>query len=295
MGPLVLKPFRKHCRNDTYTSFLLTHFGICWYDPKGNLSARAGNSLEALDAASPAERADLIAFKVLEERLMKTSLLFLSVFALMGILVVSPASAGTMGTMCSGADNVYCNGTGINGNVDAWTINFGYVVSDSFTVGAGTVTGADFGVWLFPGDTVTGIGWSVTSAANGGTVYGSGTAAPVLGPADECGGGSCDLLLNNYGYDIQSLEFSFPGGINLAGGTYWLNLQNAAVPSGDPVYWDENSGPSSAAESAVGSIASEAFAIDGGTGTPEPGTLAFLGGAGLLLLGGALRRKLLNR
>jgi hypothetical protein len=229
---------------------------------------------------------------------MKTSLLFLSVFALMGILLVSPASAGIVGTMCSGADNVYCNGTGINGGVDAWTINFGYVVSDSFTVGAGTITGADFGVWLYANDVMQTVDWSVTSAANGGTVFGSGTGTSVtLGPADECGGGSClDTTSNPYGYWLASQEFSFgPSGITLGGGTYWLNLQNAVVPTGDPVYWDENSGPSLAAESAIGSIPSEAFAIDGGTGTPEPGTLAFLGGSGLLLLGGALRRKLLNR
>ena len=27
-----------------------------------------------------------------------------------------------------------------------------------------------------------------------------------------------------------------------SGSTYWFNVFNAAVPSGDPVYWDENSG-----------------------------------------------------
>lgn len=225
---------------------------------------------------------------------MKTSLLFLSVFALMGILLVSPASAGVMGTMCSGADNVYCNQKGINGNSDGWTINYGFSVTDSFTVGAGTITGADFGVWLNPGDSVTQVDWAIGSVAYG-TDLGSGTAAVSQGPADECGGGSCDLGLNSYGYDVQSLEFSFGSGISLGGGTYWITLLNAKAPSGDPIYWDENSGPSSAAENSVGTIPSEAFAIDGQTGVPEPGTLAFLGGSGLLLLGGALRRKLLNR
>ena len=55
----------------------------------------------------------------------------------------------------------------------------------------------------------------------------------------------------------------------ISGTTYWLNLQNAAVPSGDPVFWDENSGvgcggtgcPSQASESALGTIPSEAFTI----------------------------------
>ena len=85
-----------------------------------------------------------------------------------------------------------------------------------------------------------------------------------------------------------------------SGSTYWLNLQNAVVPSGDPVYWDENSGtgcqsngcPSSASESAVGTIPSEAFTINGGSGTvPEPSSI-MLFGSGILGLAGLLRRKL---
>ena len=39
------------------------------------------------------------------------------------------------------------------------------------------------------------------------------------------------------------------------------NLQNAVVNTGDPVYWDENSGPSLASESSVGTIPSESFTI----------------------------------
>ena len=87
------------------------------------------------------------------------------------------------------------------------------------------------------------------------------------------------------------------------GTTYWLNLQNATVPSGDPVYWDENSGagcggsgcPSSASESALGTIPSEAFTIGGGSSTsgstPEPSSI-MLFGSGILGLAGVLRRKL---
>ena len=59
--------------------------------------------------------------------------------------------------------------------------------------------------------------------------------------------------------------------MNLMSGTYWVNLFNASVPSGDPVYWDENSGqgchstgcPSQAYESAVGTIPSESFDVAG--------------------------------
>ena len=49
----------------------------------------------------------------------------------------------------------------------------------------------------------------------------------------------------------------------LNAGTYWVNLQNAVVNTGDPVYWDENSGPSLASESSVGTIPSESFTILG--------------------------------
>src|SRR5499427_7687565 len=51
------------------------------------------------------------------------------------------------------AQVVYSNGP-INGTTDGWTINFGFVVSDTFTVGSGgaTITGLTFGAWLFPGD-----------------------------------------------------------------------------------------------------------------------------------------------
>ena len=84
-----------------------------------------------------------------------------------------------------------------------------------------------------------------------------------------------------------------------------MNLQTASVPNGDPVYWDENSGPSSASENSVGTIPSEAFTsprrrqqqqhIDvtvttGGT-VPEP-TNIMLFGSGILGLVGWLRRKL---
>ena len=53
-----------------------------------------------------------------------------------------------------GGDDLYDNGP-INGNVDAWTINFGFVVSDTITVAtAAASTGMTFGAWLFPGDTL---------------------------------------------------------------------------------------------------------------------------------------------
>jgi hypothetical protein len=210
----------------------------------------------------------------------------LPVVLLFLLLAVIPASAQI----------IYSNGP-INGTTDAWTINFGYVVSDTFTLSSyAWVQGFDFGVWEFPGDVLSSVDWSITSAENGGTTYGSGTASGV-NLTDQF------ISSNQYGYNIDKITVS---GLNvpLNADTYWLNLQNAAVSSGDPVYWDENSGPSQASESAVGTIPSEAFDVSGGCTccgnhdapdcgppTPEPSSI-LLFGSGIVGLAGLLRRKL---
>ena len=202
----------------------------------------------------------------------------------------------------------YENGP-INGTTDAWTINFGYIVSDTFVSDGITITAFLFGVWELPGDTLSSVQWSITSGENSGTVFGSGTANASVPP---CAIARCaskgDTLTDKfistdqYGYDIDLISVKGLDVPLTAGTTYWLNLQNAAVPSGDPVYWDENSGagcrsngcPSKASESAVGTIASEAFTINGGGGTgttPEPSSI-MLFGSGILGLAGVLRRKL---
>ena len=183
----------------------------------------------------------------------------------------------------------YDNGP-INGNTDAWTINFGYIVSDTFVAGGSGVTNFSFGVWEYPGDVMSSVDWSITSGENSGTVFGSGTAS---------GKYLTDTFVstNSYGHDIDTIAVSGLTTAVTSGTTYWLNLQNATVPSGDPVYWDENSGvgcggsgcPSTASESSVGSIAGEAFTIGGST--PEPSSI-MLFGSGILGLAGLLRRKL---
>jgi len=187
----------------------------------------------------------------------------------------------------------YENGP-INGNVDAWTINFGYIVSDTFVPDSSTVGSFDFGVWEYPGDKMTSVDWSITTQENGGTVLGAGTASGV-GITDTF------ISVNMYGFNIDKITVT---GLNVnvtSGSTYWLNLQNAVVPTGDPVYWDENSGvgcmspgcPSLASESALGTIPGEAFTVHPfGVGTtPEPTSL-LLFGSGTLGLIGALRRKI---
>ncbi len=49
-------------------------------------------------------------------------------------------------------NDLYDNGP-INGTTDAWTINFGFVVSDTIAIAGGNaVNGLTFGAWVFPGD-----------------------------------------------------------------------------------------------------------------------------------------------
>jgi hypothetical protein len=217
---------------------------------------------------------------------MKLSLASLSLLTLCLMLTAVPAVAQT----------VYNNGP-IDGNTDAWTINFGFVQSDNFTVTGGnsTITGFSFGAWLFPGDILTSAELSITSGENGGTTY----FDQILNFTQ----GTCSYP-NQYGYNICQENSSFRGP-TLNSGTYWVNLQNAVVPSGDPVYWDQNEGPSLASNNSVGTMPSEAFTVLGtgssttssststtSTGTvPEPSSI-MLFGSGILGLAGMLRRKL---
>jgi len=155
-------------------------------------------------------------------------------------------------------NDIYDNGP-TNGNTDAWTINFGFIVSDSFNVTQGnntSVTGMSFVAWMNPGDVLASAEVSITSGENGGTSYFDQT---VNFTQSGCIG-------NEFGYNVCTQTASF-NGPTLSNGTYWVNLQNASVPSGDPVYWDENSGPSLASENNVGTIPSESFTMLGSATT----------------------------
>ncbi len=183
---------------------------------------------------------------------------------------------------------LYSNGP-INGTTDAWTINFGFVVADTFTLSsAASVNSLAFGAWAEPGDILLNADVGLSSAEFGGTIYFDGL---VNFTQQGCSA-------NQYGYNVCTEAGVFTG-VNLAAGTYWVNLSNAVVNTGDPIYWDENSGPSSASENSVGTIPSEAFTIDGSTTTtttsttsvPEPSSI-MLFGSGILGLAGLLRRKL---
>jgi hypothetical protein len=209
------------------------------------------------------------------------------------ILAVLPAAA-------QGAGILYDNGPVCPGYChDAWQINGGYAVSDTFLAVTGsTVTGFDFWLWEFPGDRVFRVEWSITSSEFGGTTYGSGTS---LVASDKFQG------VNEYGYDIDKVTVTGLH-VSLPPGTYWINLQNAVDEQHYPVYWDENSGeychspgcPSMASESQLGTIPSETFDIRGThvqdedqQGQSPTPTSHLMLGPGILALGATLRRLLL--
>jgi hypothetical protein len=216
----------------------------------------------------------------MEDSKMKAAMHTVYALALLAIGVV-PASA-----------DLYTNGP-INGTENAYNINYGYAVSDSFVLSsASTVTGVDFGAWTDPGDPVTSVQWSIGTTP-GNSSLGGGVA------------NTTDTFVFNNGYDfmIESDSFS-TGSVSLGAGTYYLTLQNAATPLGYGASWDLNNGPSSAFQSyngAGGNVCpqnvycnlafgdpgnlteipgsnSEAFDIQGTTGTvtPEPGYWALL-------------------
>ena len=195
-----------------------------------------------------------------------------------GITEVSFTNVEQMMAQCSATGILYSDGS-VNAGLAAWPINFGYVSSDSFTIprSGSPITGFCFYAWVYPGDTPTAVEASITSQENGGTAFFDGNVN--LTCQVYCAGGS--RLGPPPRFCGESPKNNPPGEFNvyactatingpqLASGSYWLNLQNATVPSGDPVYWDQNNGvkcsgllcPSAASENAVGTIPPEAFVI----------------------------------
>ena len=201
----------------------------------------------------------------------------------------NPARRGSRNGM--GQGTIYDNGP-INGTTDAWEFNFGFVVSDSFTIAnnGDAVTGMSFGVWLLPGDILQGAEISITSEPNSGTAYFDQTVSLT----------QAGCVSNQFGFNVCTITGSFSPTLNA--GTYWVNLQNAVVNDGNPVYWDENSGegctspgcPSQASDNQYGTIPSESFTVLGNASTtgstPEPDTIVLFG-SGVLAVATTLRRR----
>ncbi len=210
---------------------------------------------------------------------MKMRIALLSLLTCCLLLAFSPAMA----------DTLYNNGA-YNGTTDAWTINFGFSVSDSFTVPtSSSIEDLHIVYWdASTSDLLTTVDMAIGSTSFGGT------------PQTLTGVTNTFLGTNQFGYFLYQADYTFAN-IPWSGAGY-VTLQNACSQSGcsvsNPIYWDENGGPATAYENTIGSIPSEAFTLTGtvgsgtGTGTtPEPSSIMLLG-SGILGLAGVLRRKL---
>lgn len=211
---------------------------------------------------------------------MKPRIASLSLLALCLVLAAVPAVA---------QQDIYDNGPG-DGQDLGWTVNFGFSVTDNFILSnPSTVNGVSFWAWLIPGDTLTSVELQLGASAFGNELF---DQVVNLTPS-RC-------FSNQFGYNVCD-ETALINGVNLNAGSYWMTLSNAITPSGDPAYWDMNSGPSQAQENTIGTIPSESFTILGSSGTttstststgttPEPSSILLLG-SGILGVAGLWRRR----
>ncbi len=234
---------------------------------------------------------------------MKTLFFLIGMLALTG-LVASPAMAGVVYNNDFGGVN-----SGDNFNENAWPINYTFSVADSFVLGFNaTVTEVEFATWAFSGDNLQSVNWYITNSVNvdnpgssGAGVMGNVIASGTVSPTEN------SSFTNNYGYDVLDETFSIPAIALYDGTQYWLQLDTAVVPSGNPIFWDQSDGPSLGYYYASFGISgylpydgaqcngpctgSESFILYGEASTiPEPGTVTLLGG-GLLALAAFYRRK----
>ena len=198
------------------------------------------------------------------------------------------------------ADTVFYNNGPTNGDVNAWTINFGFTVSDSYTntPGFNSVSDFHFVYWdASTTDLLTSVDLSFGTTSFGGTPTTICTSGAPCGVSGLPGLTNTLLGFNGSGYALYQADWVTRFDIPIPATGGYVTLSNACTTSGcsvvNPIYWDENSGPSTAYENTVGSIPSESFTLSGeraGT-TPEPSSI-MLFGSGILGLAGVLRRRL---
>ena len=99
------------------------------------------------------------------------------------------------------AQTVYDNGP-VNGQVDAWTINFGFSVSDTFHISSSTTLGSlDFWAWVEPGDTATSAEVAIGSNGYFSNNLFDGTVSLT----------QSNCFTNNFGFDVCNEHGNFSG------------------------------------------------------------------------------------
>jgi hypothetical protein len=196
-------------------------------------------------------------------------------------MVVASAFAGSVN-----ADVLYSNGS-IDGNTNGFQISSGYVVADTFSLStAAQLAYVTFDSWDAYTKDVTAVDWTIFSAAGTsatgptGTVIASGVQSQIVLSTTL-------VSTNSQGFVVEANTFALPS-LNLAAGTYWLELANASTVSTADVYWDVNSTGTSAAWSNAGAAGavSNSFQV---SSVPLPGAVWLFATA---LAGfGAVRRK----
>jgi hypothetical protein len=212
----------------------------------------------------------------------------------MSIRIVSLLVSMLLFQAYAAAGTIYDNGPK-NDDSTAWNFTGQDFASDTFTVsgGSSTVSGVSIWVLIFPTDHNPTAEITITSQANGGNVY----FDQVLQFSES------NCYAAGWGYNWCEETAAWENGPVLPNGTYWVNLKNGSLPSGGPVFWNQNSGVGcnspgcpSQAENSFGTIPSEAFTIlgtpDGSKSSTPKTTSLLMFGAGFLGVVGIIRKKI---
>ncbi|MGC2107909.1 MAG: hypothetical protein WA655_00235 [Candidatus Korobacteraceae bacterium] len=165
-----------------------------------------------------------------------------------------PAGLQPTGVQTCDPSALFCNFPE-DGYTDAWTINYGYSVTNEIQLpkalsgqSKAHITGFEFTVWTIPDyiDALESVSWGLGSTEFG-TDYGRGAGCASCGTVIQPG----FAFLNEYGYAVWTIQVT---GLNTdiplsqsQKTSVWFTLHDAnvytAYKTNSPVYWDQNCSP----------------------------------------------------